>query len=141
MTDSKKIEHGGPDLSALIEKLEKAEGPDRGIDRDIADALGFGPDDSWERPNHKPGIYCMDVGDWMKGGRIRSSARYTSSVDVAVNIADRLNLEARWELTTTGYKPGASLVTSAGIFGAYAANLPMAICLATLRALQRKGEA
>lgn len=79
-------------LETLALRCESAKGPDRELDRDIADAIGLGPDDSWERPRDEPatatsrGIVRLDKGSWIKGGRIRDSARYTASLDAAMTL-------------------------------------------------------
>ena len=78
-------------LLALAERCEKATGPDRELDRDIADALKLGPvGDDWERPKDTPatassrGYVSMDKGSWVRRGLIRHSKCYTSSLDAAM---------------------------------------------------------
>ena len=121
------------DLTSLIEKLEKAEGPDRFLDARICWALGLEP---WAGTDE---IHLTHFGI---GSRIdKRTPAYTSSIDAAVSLAERVLPGCRWELTTTGYKPGASLVTDVGIVGAYGSTPAIALVLATLRALQSKGGA
>lgn len=124
-------------LTDLIEALQKATGPDREIDRDIADTLGLGPDESWERPKHQRGIINMDVGNWSKGNISRSSPRYTSSVDAAIALAERVlpgrSVMMGWRQSSET-RPWARV----GLWpdpDATGATPAIALCVATLRAL------
>lgn len=154
MTDSKKIDDGGPDLSALIEKLEKAEGPDRELDCQIAFAtghfdtkLGYGLEGSWIERGSKRDDEWVDVHVRNKGTLIYSERypTYTSSIDSAVSLAERV-LPSLSKIQPETYVGGeyhhCEIETEEGDFEAHnCPNVAMAICLATLRALQSRGEA
>jgi hypothetical protein len=67
----------------LIERLEKATGPDNELDRDIC--LVYGPyrNDIWEKqPVHPRILQTIDfkVNDWV------STPRYTASIDAALTL-------------------------------------------------------
>lgn len=164
MTDSKNIEDGGPNLSALIEKLEKAEGPSRDLDVEIMNALD--PRSPDEKRHFDGKLYQAT---WGSVGQIRDQIRYfveaphlTSSIDAAVVLAERLFPGARFSLYVnhlTGRSDGkgsrVQITRGKGpkcphtgirwprVAGEcfYASTLPMAIVAATLRALQSRGAA
>jgi len=131
-------------IDELIARLEAATGPSRELDREIADVFGLGPDESWERPMHQPGIHNMDVGAWIKGSRLRESPRYSSSIDAAVELAERLlpGRDISWSnfSRARGYSDGCTAIIGDTTWGsdpeAMATHkLPaLALVIATLRA-------
>lgn len=130
------------DLSSLIARSEAAEGPDRELDCHLwVVAQGGDARMNYVESESKCFVWERGLdGMWIRGVvNFRAVPSYTSSIDAAVSLAERVLPGIRWELTTTGFKPGASLVTDGGIFGGYAATPALAICLSTLRALQQKG--
>jgi hypothetical protein len=102
-------------LTALAERVEGLSGPDREVDRDIADALGLGPPADWQRePARFPnGAINLDVGCWTspRGGFIRSSARYTASLDAAMSPTGDWFIAQMGDLVADGM-PGVCLCTS-----------------------------
>ena len=74
------------DIASLITRIEAAEGPDGLMDRDIAEALGLGPDETWERLVSRPGIVSMDENCWVKANRLRRAKPYTASLDAAMTL-------------------------------------------------------
>lgn len=138
------------DLSSIIELVEKATGPSDELDANIRCALLVKDTAAYVAQSTHNGAWLIYSGEYngrprLYENRDRSISHevwrggYTASIDAAVALAERVMPGCRMELTTTGFKPGASLVTEFGIAGAYAATLPLAILLATLRALQSKG--
>ena len=136
------------DLTSLIEKLEKAERPDRELDCQIAVAVdgfyelppkwdegpvGYGYIDAEGTPIH-PGH-----------GGDQLVRRYTSSIDAAVSLAERVlpNLsKIQPETYVGGEFHHCEIETEEGDFEAHnCPNPAIAICLATLRALQSRGDA
>lgn len=86
------------DLSSLIARLEKAEGPDRGIDAEVAEACGIVPEGYeravvhekaqtyfWHRENQKAPYWSIPV---------------TSSIDAAVSLAERVLPGWAWKVGT-----------------------------------------
>ncbi|WP_421591151.1 hypothetical protein [Shinella sp. M27] len=150
-TDSKKIEDGGPDLSALIEKLEKAEGPDRELDEAIWLAVIPGASRKnllADHPDEKPLWEYHDVERNLcfRGGIIPS---YTSSIDAAVSLAERVL--PGWVVDHIGQDYAGDIPVLRGLgwcvelmngehhVVGQSKSLAIALVLATLRALQSKG--
>ncbi len=117
------------DLSSLIARLEKAEGPSAELDAEIAIALGVIPGRDW---------WSMD---YIKSGIL---GRYTSSIDAAVSLAERvlpgfgISIDTHpvygdwWDASIFNRMPMT-------ISNARKQTGPLALCLATLRALDQKG--
>ena len=67
---------------------------------------------------------------------------WTASLDAAIALVKRVLPGATYEVTTTGMRPGASILAGAGIgAGAYAPTPPLALLTAMFRALVAKMEA
>lgn len=124
------------DLTSLIERLEKAEGPSRELDRAIWEAFGS--------PSRSDGV--------PEFAGFLGIAMFSSSIDAAVSLAERvlpgwffehIGNDAMGEddyMSWLGWTVELSPGMSAGAQG-QAKTLPIAIVIATLRALQSKGEA
>lgn len=110
-------------IAELIKKLEALTGPDRGADEAILEAAGG----------------KKRLGDWWIGHSFigRHPDRYTASIDAAVALAERALPGVELELTNLYNVARATLHHETGPFyGSSAINsLPIAICLAVLRAL------
>jgi hypothetical protein len=136
------------DLSSLIARLEKAEGPSREIDVEIMNTVD--PRSPDEKRLFDGQIYPAS---WGAVGQICDQIRYfveapclTSSIDAAVSLAERVL--RGWTIAAIGqddrkgwhaelregHRTAYSTVTLAG-----ASNGATALVLATLRALQQKG--
>ena len=74
----------------ILERLRGAHGPDRELDADIAAAVGEAPSDAWTRIIHKPGVYDLDAGCWIKDGVLRKPKPYTASIDAALALVERM---------------------------------------------------
>lgn len=114
------------DLSSLIERLEKATGPDSELDADIAIALNVIPSREWWSFNY-----------------IKSSilGRYTASTDAAILLAERV---LPYESILMGMRQTEKTIPWARIGNLSpsdntAPTLALALVLATLRAVQSKG--
>jgi hypothetical protein len=103
------------DLVALAHAAEGAEGPDRELDGAIHCAL----DPTRQRKMDEIGAF---------------GPAYTASIDASLMLVPE---GWDWELTTTGFKPGASMIgpkrAALGI-GSYAATPALAIVAAALKA-------
>lgn len=139
------------DLTSLIEKLEKAEGASRGLDAEISavvephlfDAPGFTPIrpipnfryDSGENVIRFEGGGLMDV---------RFFPPVTSSIDAAVFLAERVlpGWRHAYEKRTNGTcLAWADIADEEPAVPTTAATPALALVLATLRALQSRGDA
>lgn len=106
-------------LDEIIERLEKAAGPDREIDWDIQQEMF--------------GIGAVDF---------HGTPRYSDSVDAALALAERVLPWIPWfDIEGVNRRPDANGIWKVTIDGAHSARaqtLPFAICLATLRALSNQ---
>lgn len=126
-------------LIEMAERVERASWADREIDKAIWAALG---NCNHERTKYyciedgndtDSGFTCLDCGKDIYGANMAPA--FTASIDAAATLV----LEGwRWGVTTTGFKPGASIVSPRGTFagggGAYAATPALALVAASLRA-------
>lgn len=123
------------DLTSLIEKLEKAEGPDWELDADIGLSVGglkaheeFGMAGNWWTRYTDNGLTC-------------AVPSYTSSIDAAVSLAERVL--PNWQVNLSIFHEALSEASFGNREAPHARSLAtkpaLAICLATLRALQQKG--
>lgn len=137
-----------PGLSELIERVERAEGPDREIDAQIVAYLNhaivkpypptddFGPRNRWQ-------FWSRD-GEHFLGNEGRMQvARYTESLDAIVGLIER-ELPGEWSISVDARIPGwfawiendQHVATHAEGVGATKA---LAVCAACLRALSTRG--
>ena len=111
-------------LIEIAERCEKATGPDREIDGRIHFATVLAepwPDD---------GMRLVAATEQFEDSR-DTVARYSSSLDAAMTLVPE---GCAFEVTTTGFSPGASVVRPGVNEGAYAATPALALCAAALRA-------
>lgn len=132
------------DLTSLIEKLQKAGGPDRELDCQIAVAVdgfyelppkweggpvGYGYTDAEGTPIH-PGH-----------GGDQLVRQYTLSIDAAASLAKRVL--PNWQINLSIFHDTLAEASFGNREAPHARSLAtkpaLAICLATLRALQQKG--
>ncbi|MGQ3213818.1 MAG: hypothetical protein ACT6U0_18750 [Shinella sp.] len=148
------------DLTSLIERLEKAEAPDRELDEEIWLAAIPGASRKnllADHPDEKPLWEYHDIerNTCFRGGIIPS---YTSSIDAAVSLAERVLPGWGWSVESKTHHIMACLNPEFGEpVGKHphwaaisnlssrtfedAATPAMALLLATLRSLQSKGDA
>lgn len=136
------------DLQALIERVEKATGPDRELDADIYEALGYEVKRRSERVEE--GWRVRRTVDWryLDGSRWLAMDYLTASVDADLALLERVlpgwRAEIRWgdwpqhieRHDATLWNNDTSKRESVFGVSANAATLPLAIIAATLRAMQ-----
>ncbi len=121
------------DLTSLIEKLEKAEGPSRELDGDIHNtvlgtAYVFAPHSVTGFLTSATNNGCPIV------------AGYTSSIDAAVSLAGRVLPGHQVNVTRFTSTVARASIGNGWIAASTHRTPALAICLATLRAIQSKGE-
>ena len=126
---------------SLSERVERAEGPSRELDAEIAVAVKLGcrpnlPDDleHLSLPNKRnPGPGVLAGHYWFhcrSGMSLRSADAYTSSLDAAATLAS-----PHWSLCANGDKPGWQAMDFAGgKVWCNGATPALALCGAALRA-------
>lgn len=114
----------------LMERLERLEWPDRALDLEILARVA-------------------QAGEWAEGDityalsdveGTTSPPAYTASLDTAVALVERVLPDAKWDVSTTGFRPGATVVSFArrAREGAYAATPAIALLIAALKALDQQ---
>lgn len=131
------------DLSSLIARLEKAEGPSRDLDVEIMNTVD--PRSPDEKRLFDGKVYPAT---WGAVGQLCDQIRYfieapflTSSIDAAVSLAERVVPGASFIMgfrQTDKTMPWARIGNRSS-WDNTAPTLAMSICLATLRALDQKG--
>lgn len=129
------------DLEALRERLEKADGPDRKIDRDLWEAL---TGECTHRTTHyvylendERELACSDCGADTYGSDKWSGI--TRSLDAALSLAERVLPEAHWSVSNAAVKPRANVwmpQPTRPIMGPYSSGVTpaLALCLAIVKA-------
>lgn len=141
-------------MRELIERLEKADGPSRGLDGRIAWALGWrfnGVDindddfDEWDTIGghwHKPGEDFCPVNRSFDERLWPNPPEYTASVDAAIELADRVLPDRPIAITDNhsgmrvgivGPKSGGYLIFTDSTFGVHP-DRAIALCIAILKA-------
>lgn len=132
-------------IDELITKLEKADGPSRELDAEIARAVGY--DVRTDRA--MPGRFFFEP---VKGESWKDVPPYVSSIDAALTLAPENDDREYRVVIWTGYRPAARVlyrVPDATAEGGYAhgalndwevrgATPALAVCIASLRARQAK---
>lgn len=129
------------DLVSLAEKCERGSGPDREIDGLIAAATLPARSDGWKPWAMSGGYVLTETGDKPRPGmgQFVAAPHLTTSLDASVALLERVLPLAEWELTTTGFKPGATVIPNgAKHAGSYATSPARALLAAILRALAFK---
>lgn len=127
-------------MNDLIERLEKAAGPDREIDRDIGRALEPLPTEPFNGPSawdlHK-GMYWiigkMDTKDGPQESKWGSrAASYTSSIDAALSLVRPAH---EFEIGSAHLAEcyWASVISAGGKWDGKSKTLPIALCIAALK--------
>lgn len=139
-------------MNNLIDKLERADGPDRELDAEIAVAtkLGCRPNlsDDLEylslpnKHDRGPGVTAGNYWFHCRSGMsLRSAPAYTASIDAAMTL---LPDGAEWTLSVVAYEPCLVTISSGDdrkdATHALAKTPAIAIVLAALRARSQGGE-
>ncbi|TAA49054.1 hypothetical protein [Shinella sp. JR1-6] len=131
------------DLSSLISRVEKATGPDRELDAMVWLEMTPGATRKFTKVKSETDLWPPYTIDETRAadGRLIIVPAYTSSIDAAVALAERVLPGVELEITNLYGVARVTLHHETGQFyGSSAINsLPMALVLATLRALQSKG--
>lgn len=123
------------DLLELAERCEKATGPDREIDGDIAAALSLQPEWATVRSSRQPELFS-DTGPGLRA-RTWVAPKFTASLDAALSLAPE-----GWAWMH-GCAPGEAFFASLAVMDddlrapevdVTAATAPLALCAAALRA-------
>ncbi len=127
----------------LIDRLSKLDGPDREVDAEIAAHFRIGenlPDwaKNWQG-EWKPTIqgYVVLMENSGNPGPNFCSSAYTASVDAAIALADRLFPGTEYEFTNLYNIVRVTIELNGeygGFHGEHVNSLPIAICIALLRA-------
>jgi hypothetical protein len=140
------------EVQALIERLEKAEGPDREIDARLCAALYDIPDPPkafklGACPPRRPHHDDWQVECWSAAGLVRSytPANYTASLDAALALVERVLPGWWWSVyCTAGPNPETRDTFTAAVFPrtqvgppetSRAPTAPLAILIAALKAI------
>lgn len=122
------------DLTSLIEKAEKAASPDRELDGHIHNTV-FGTAYVFA-PHSVTGFLTSAINNGCP-----TVAGYTSSIDAAISLAERVL--PNWQINLSIFHDALSEASfgnrEAPHVRSMATKPALAICLATLRALQQKG--
>ena len=126
--------HRPEDLLALADRCEAARKPDRGLDADIYEALGF---NVRRKPSHLVGRRTPPGGIYQEGSLWKTLGSASANIDVAVGLLRQKAPDWRWSLQSlAGEDAGTfqALVAECQASGTIGA---LAICAALLRALAR----
>lgn len=128
---------------SLPDRIERAEGPCRELDAEIAAAVGVkhGPDSGWCN-NHNGDYWTVD----------ESAPAYTASLDAATTLVpEGCGWFAAWGQTSPSEPMGGAIITAHAKFAGYdvandpiaeaeAATPALALCAAALRAHAGEGQ-
>lgn len=130
-------------MSALLERVRSATGPDRELDESIAYEVRFRPDATHDKLGsfaHHEAKYGYDA-SWIAHTIWRGQwgiPNYSASVDSALSLADRMLPGCRFALYTNGGGKGPACLVMRGdepvLADEHAATLPLAIVAAALLA-------
>jgi len=112
-------------MRELIERLEKATEGSLELDKAILLSFGF----TWRGMNY----WHHDNSTMWRGPTF-----FTRSLDAAVALVERVLPGAEWEVSNTGRRPGATVISyeRRKREGAYASTPAIALCIAILRAAE-----
>lgn len=118
-------------LAEIIERLEKATGPDRELDLAIVKAFGIVPPEAAQGPY---GFGYVDKGQWAT----QRVERLTAGLDAPIALAERVLPGWVVRLWISQRRSACQLTSPRGDDGEKyaAANPALALCLALCRALQ-----
>jgi hypothetical protein len=123
------------ELLALAERCEAAARPDRDLDVDIYEALGF---TVRRKPTHLLGPRTPPGGIYQHGSLWKAIGRISAEIDVAVGIIRQKAPDWHWSLQSVATEEQAYEALVAGCSG-HGALASLALCAALLKALASRG--
>ena len=123
-------------LLALADRCEKAERPDRELDAEIYEALGF---TVRRKPLHPASRRTPPGGIYLQGALWKTIGRISSEIDVAVSVLRQKAPEWNWSLQSVIAEGEAFEAFVAGCSG-HGALGSLALCAALLRALAGRAD-
>jgi len=125
------------DLSSLIARLEKAEGPSYSLEVEIAHITGFWPDERIYRVTRNDDGHLQV---WFtEGPSLPLPPPVTGSIDAAVSLAERVLPSHQINVTKFTSTVAQASIGNGWLAAANHKTPALALVLATLRALQQKG--
>lgn len=123
-------------LLALADRCEKTERPDRELDAEIYEALGF---TVRRKPLHPASRRTPPGGIYLQGALWKTIGRVSAEIDVAASVLRQKAPEWNWSLQSVIAEGEAFEALVAGCSGQGALG-SLALCAAFLRALARRAQ-
>jgi hypothetical protein len=120
-------------LLALARRCESTGRPDRNLDADIYEALGF---TVRRKPTHLVGPRTPPGGIYQQGSLWKAIGRISAEIDVAVNVIREKAPDWNWSLQSVATEQQAYEALVAGCSG-QGALASLALCAALLKAFAR----
>lgn len=121
-------------LLALAERCETAERPDRALDADIYEALGF---TVRRKPSHLVGRRTPMGGIYQQGSLWKALGLVSANIDVAINLLRQKAPDWSWSLKCLAEEDSAAFQALVAECSGNAMLGSLALCAAMLRALAR----
>jgi hypothetical protein len=129
MTSAEQRDH----LLALARRCESTGRPDRNLDADIYEALGF---TVRRKPTHLVGPRTPPGGIYQQGSLWKAIGRISAEIDVAVSVIREKSPDWNWSLQSVATEQQAYEALVAGCSG-HGALASLALCAALLKAFAR----
>ena len=126
--------HGPEHLLALADRCETTGKPDRALDADIYEALGF---TVRRKPKHLVSRRTPVGGIYQQGTLWKALGTVSSNIDVAVGLLRQKAPDWRWSLQSMASDDGAAFQALVAECSASSAIGALALCAAMLRAFAR----
>lgn len=123
------------ELLALAERCEAAARPDRNLDADIYEALGF---TVRRKPTHLVGPRTPPGGIYQQGSLWKAIGRISAEIDVVVGVIRQKAPDWNWSLQSVATEEQTYEALVAGCSG-HGALASLALCAALLKALASRG--
>ncbi len=127
--------HRPEDLLALADRCEASDKPDRALDADIYEALGY---TVRRKPSHLVGRRTPPGGIYQQGALWKTLGSASANIDVAVSLLRQKAPDWRWSLQSVATDENAvfqALVAECSASGTVGA---LTLCAAMLRAFARR---
>jgi hypothetical protein len=129
MTSAEQRDH----LLALARRCESTGRPDRNLDADIYEALGF---TVRRKPTHLVGPRTPPGGIYQQGALWKAIGKISAEIDVAVSVIREKSPDWNWSLQSVATEQQAYEALVAGCSG-HGALASLALCAALLKAFAR----